>query len=136
MSVPTVGHLLIIGFEMMVWVGLFRLLRPRGPLGQWLRTSPEQLGWVGRHRRAVRAFLLAGLAMVIVLESRGYGFTARRVALAGVQSILLVGSGWAIHRHSVGLISRHAWRWGRREARIAARRMPTRSHRPPTCRAG
>ncbi len=120
-SVSTVGHLLIIGFEVMVWVGLFRLLRPRGPVGVWLRTSPEQLGWAGRHRRAVRAFLLAALATVIALEARGYGFTARRVALAGVQSIVLLGVGWAIHRHSIGLISRHAWRWGRREARIAAR---------------
>jgi potassium efflux system protein len=120
-SVATIGHLLIIGFEVMVWVGLFRLLRPRGPVGQWLRTSPEQLGWVGRHRRAVRSFLLAALATVIALEARGYGFTARRVALAGVQSIVLIGAGWAIHRHSIGLISRHAWRWGRREARIAAR---------------
>ncbi len=120
-SAPTIGHLLIIGFEVMVWVGLFRLLRPGGPVGQWLRTSPEQLGWVGRHRRAVRIFLLASLGAVIGLEARGYGFTARRMALAGVQSIVLIGTFWAIHRHSLHLIGRHAWRWARREARIAAR---------------
>lgn len=120
-SAPTICHLLIIGFEVMVWIGLFRLLRPGGPVGKWLRTSPEQLGWVGRHRRAVRGFLLASMAAVIGLESRGYGFTARRVAMAGVQTIILIGMGWAIHRHSLLLIGRHAWRWARREARIAAR---------------
>jgi potassium efflux system protein len=120
-SAPTICHLLIIGFEVMSWIWLFRLLRPGGPVGQWLRTSPEQLGWVGRHRRAVRVFLLAALGTVIGLETRGYGFTARRVALAGVQSIVLIGSCWAIHRHSLHLIGRHAWRWARREARIAAR---------------
>jgi potassium efflux system protein len=119
-SAPTIGHLLIIGFEVMVWLGTLRLLRPGGPVGQWLRSSPEQVGWVGRHRRLVRLFLLASLAAVIGLEARGYGFTARRVALAGAQSMILLGACWTVHRHSLGLISRHSWRWARREARIAA----------------
>lgn len=120
-SAPSICHLLIIGFEVMAWIGLFRLLRPWGPVGQWLRTSPEQIGWVGRHRRAVRVFLLAALGAVIGMETRGYGFTARRVALAGVQSLILIGSCWAIHRRSLTLIAKHSWRWGRREARIAAK---------------
>ena len=120
-STPAICHLLIIGFEVMTWVGLFRLLRPWGPVGQWLRTSPEQIGWVGRHRRVVRIFLLAALGAVIGMEARGYGFTARRVALAGVQSLVLIGSCWAFHRRSLTLIAKHSWRWGRREARIAAK---------------
>ncbi len=119
--VPTIGHLLIIGFEAMAWVGLLRLLRPSGPVGLWMTTSPEPLGWVGRHRRAVRGVLLVALGGVIGLEALGYGFTARRVALAGVQSIVLMGVCWALHRMTVSVVSKNAWRWLRREAKIAAK---------------
>jgi small-conductance mechanosensitive channel len=120
-SVPTVCHLLIVGFELMVWIGLGRLIRPSGPLGRWLATEPEQIGWAGRHRRSIRIFLLAALGGIIVLEARGYGFTARRVAMAGVQSMVLIGVCWAIHRLAVTLIAKHAWRWVRREANLAAK---------------
>ncbi len=111
----TICHLLFIGFEVMILIGLARLLRQHGPVGEWLATSPDQLGWVGRHRRGVRLFLLAVLACVIGLETRGYGFTARRFALAGTQSILILGFCWILHRLAVSLIAKHSWRWIRRQ---------------------
>jgi small-conductance mechanosensitive channel len=121
LAVPTICHLLIIGFEITIWVGLARLLRPRAPVCAWLATSPEHIGWVGRKRRAVRIVMLAALAVVIGLEIRGYGYSARRLAMAGVQSILLIGSCWVVHRLAVTLLANHTWRWLRRETRIAAK---------------
>ena len=116
----TIGHLLILGFEVSVWLGLSRLIRSGGPLGKWFATAPDQLGWAGRHRRAVRFVFLAGMAGVIALESRGYGFTARRVASASVQTIFLALLGWGAHRVSVALIAKNCWRWVRRETKHAA----------------
>jgi small-conductance mechanosensitive channel len=121
LTVPTICHLLIIGFEITVWIGLARLLRPGGQVGAWLATSPEQIGWVGRKRRAVRIVMLAALAVVIGLEIRGYGYSARRLAMAGMQSILLIGSCWVVHRLAVTVLANHTWRWLRRETRIAAK---------------
>jgi small-conductance mechanosensitive channel len=121
LTVPTICHLLIIGFEITVWIGLALLLRPGGAVGTWLATSPEQIGWVGRKRRAVRIVMLAALAVVIGLEVRGYGYSARRLAMAGMQSIILIGSCWVVHRLAVMLLANHTWRWLRRETRIAAK---------------
>jgi small-conductance mechanosensitive channel len=116
----TICHLLIIAFEVMVFIGVARLLRQRGPVGEWLTTSPDQLGWVGRHRRGVRLFLLAVLGSMIGLETQGYGFTARRFALAGIQSIVILGFAWVAHRLAVTLIAKYSWRWIRRGASSAS----------------
>jgi len=116
----TICHLLIISFEVSILVGLARLLRRAGPVGEWLATSPDQLGWVGQHRQAVRIFLLVVLASVIGLEIRGYGFTARRFAMAGAQSIVLLGLCWVLHRRAISLIAKNSWRWIRRQANSAA----------------
>lgn len=120
-AVPTLCHLLVITFELLVWIGVGRLLRSRGPLGSWLQQSPDALGWLGRRRRWIRMSLLVGLGAIISLEIRGYGFTARRISLAFVQTIVIGGMCWGLHRIAIALIAKHGHRWVRREAKIAAK---------------
>jgi potassium efflux system protein len=119
-SAPTICHLMIIVFEISVVVLVARFLRKNGALGKWLATSPEQLGWLGRRRRGLRIFILACMICVIGLEVRGYGFTARRFALAGLETTVLLGAAWAAHQVCTSMITKHSWRWIRREAKNAA----------------
>ncbi len=50
-SAPAACQLLVLGFELIVWGVVFRLVRGRSALVQWLSSGDQQRGWLVRHRR-------------------------------------------------------------------------------------
>ena len=103
-------------YELLVWGTFVRLLSRRSALFEWLavplsagdRGEPsgtlplslpsrsvtmrvhQGLAWLGIHRRLVASIALAALASIIVLDVRGYSFTARRLAAGGSQTLLAI----------------------------------------------
>ncbi len=71
------------------------------------------LVWLGRRRRLVTGLILAAIAAVIVLDVRGYSFTARRLAVGGSQTTVAIALAVAAYRAIAQAISRNAWRWAR-----------------------
>jgi small-conductance mechanosensitive channel len=138
-TAPSLGRLLIIVYEVIVWGTFVRLLSRSSAMIEWLATpfssdgegqgsgghSSSQtssvvsmrfhrgLAWLSRHRRAVAYFVLASVASIIVLDVRGYSFTARRLAAGGSQTLLAVGLAIFAYRALVRTINRNAWRWAR-----------------------
>jgi potassium efflux system protein len=91
---------------------------PATPVPGW-RSSPTaastrldaMLDWLGAHRRLVSWLVLAGIAFIIVLDIRGYSFSARRLAIGGSQTALLIVVACAVYHLIARTIGRHAWRW-------------------------
>ena len=110
-SAPAACQLLVLGFELTVWGVVFRLVRRRSALVQWLSDHHERLGWFGRNRRLAAGALLAAIGLVIVLDARGYSFTARRLALGAGQTLVLIGFCYGLYRMILQVIDLHAWRW-------------------------
>ncbi len=104
-------QILVLGFELIVWGVVFRLVRPRSALVQWLAEQHERLGWLGRHRRPVAGAVLAAIGLVIVLDTQGYSFTARRLAIGAGQTVVLIGFCYALYRMILQAIDLHGWRW-------------------------
>ena len=48
------------------------------------------LVWLGRRRRLVAGLVLAAMAAIIMLDVRGYSFTARRLAIGGSQTAVAI----------------------------------------------
>jgi len=71
------------------------------------------LAWLGRHRRVVAWLVLAALAAVIALDVRGYSFTARRLAVGGSESFVVILLAAAAYRALGRVIDHHRWRWAR-----------------------
>jgi potassium-dependent mechanosensitive channel len=69
------------------------------------------LFWLARRRRLVSSLILAAVAIVIVLDVRGYSFTARRLASGGWQTMLVIVLAAALYRSSARAISANGWRW-------------------------
>jgi potassium efflux system protein len=69
------------------------------------------LAWLSRRRRVAAWLVLAAIAAVIVLDVRGYSFSARRLAIAGSQTAAVIALGVAAYRAILRAIDRHAWRW-------------------------
>jgi small-conductance mechanosensitive channel len=69
------------------------------------------LFWLGRRRRVVAGFVIAAIAVIIVLDVRGYSFTARRVAAGGIQTAVAIALAVATYRVILQAIGRNAWRW-------------------------
>ena len=69
------------------------------------------LAWLGRHRRSVAYLALAALGSIIVLDIRGYSFTARRLAVGGSETAAIVLLATAAYRGIGRAIRRNAWRW-------------------------
>jgi potassium efflux system protein len=55
--------------------------------------------------------LLAALGLVIVLDARGYSFTARRLASAAGQTLVLIAFCSMLYQLILRAIDLHAWRW-------------------------
>jgi potassium efflux system protein len=150
-AAPALGRLLVIGYELLVWITCVRLLRRSSALAAWLglpRSSTSEgqssisaltlssaelpvmtgvsashpaavsnvhagLAWLGRRRRLVAYVALAALGSIIVLDIRGYSFTARRLAVGGSQTAAMIILAAAAYRGIGRAISRNAWRWAR-----------------------
>jgi small-conductance mechanosensitive channel len=69
------------------------------------------LFWLGRRRRAVAGLVITAIAAIVVLDVRGYSFTARRVAAGGIQTAVAIALAVAAYRVLLQVISRNAWRW-------------------------
>ena len=107
----TIDRLLILAFELSFLWTCYRVVRHRGALAVWLTSEENPVPWLGRHRRTISWTLLLGTALLIALDTQGYGFTARRLALALGQTLVLVVACWLGERALRTLIDRHAWRW-------------------------
>jgi small-conductance mechanosensitive channel len=138
-TAPSLGRLLIIVYELLVWGTFVRLLSRKSAFIEWLATpfscdyhsqpagalpsAPASwsvslrcrrgLAWLSRHRRLVACLALAALASIIVLDVRGYSFTARRLATGSSQTMLAIALAMVAYRAIGGTISRNAWRWAR-----------------------
>jgi potassium efflux system protein len=110
-SAPASCRLLVVGFEIAVWAVAFRLVRRRSALVQWLAAQDNRLAWLGRRQRTVAAAVLAAIGLVIVLDARGYSFTARRLTSAAVQTLVLIGFCSLLYQMILRAIDLHAWRW-------------------------
>ena len=69
------------------------------------------LFWLGRRRRAVAGLVITAIAAIVVLDARGYSFTARRVAAGGIQTTVTIALAIAAYRVTSQAITRDLWRW-------------------------
>ncbi|HEV3167272.1 MAG TPA: mechanosensitive ion channel domain-containing protein [Isosphaeraceae bacterium] len=112
-TVNALARLLGMGFEVSTWLIVYRLVRSKSPLVIWLLEHPEQFGWLCRNRRPLAWTILGAIGAVIGLDMQGYSFTARRLATAGTQSVVLLGACWAVHALILRAIDSHSWHWMR-----------------------
>ena len=69
----------------------------------------ELLRWLEQRRRLVPWFGSFVVLAIILLEARGYSFTARRLATGLSQSAIVAAICWAIYRVISKAIDEHAW---------------------------
>jgi potassium efflux system protein len=91
------------------------------PILAWL---PASMAWLGRHRRIIGWTVLAAFASIIVLDVRGYSFTARRMAVGGSQTALVFSLAVSVYHLLARAINHNASRWARPE-RSWARKLTT-----------
>ena len=120
-TAPTLARLFGLGFEVIVWVVAYRLVRSRSELVRWLRgdgLTPRH--WLVRHQRLAGVGLRIAIAVVIGLDALGYGFTAHRLAIGGAHSALLAFACWGAYSLICRAIEAQSWRWHRGGTRAAA----------------
>jgi len=110
-AASALARLLTLGFEMTCWFLACRLLRSTSPLLNWLAESPDQLSWVGRHRRAFAIGTQVALGLVLVLDGAGYRFTSLRLIFGGTFTLALAAASWGVYQLLLLLIANQAWRW-------------------------
>jgi potassium efflux system protein len=69
------------------------------------------LCWISRRRRALGWLLLFLAGAIIVLDVRGFSFTARRLAVGGTETLALCIVCWSLNRGLNRIISQYARRW-------------------------
>jgi potassium efflux system protein len=83
----------------------------------WQPSAPSRLlaalAWLGRRRRLIACLILAAVGSIIILDVRGYSFTARRLAVGGSKTAVAITIAVAAYRAIGRAISRNAWRWAR-----------------------
>ena len=104
-SAPTVVRGLILGFEAVVLLIALWALHWHSPLVGWLTQSAT------RHQRKVSVVAIAGVAAVIVLDVRGYSFSAHRLSNGAAGSLAVAVLCWGIYRVLIRFVDDHAWRW-------------------------
>ncbi|WP_165232510.1 mechanosensitive ion channel family protein [Aquisphaera insulae] len=133
-AAPAITRLFVLAFELSVWTTLVTLLRGGSPLMRWCDLdcearesgpsvpdwAPEHgpaadppspaswVVWISRRRRFVAWTILAVVAAIVMLDVRGYRFTARRLAAGSTQSLLLFVACWTLHRGLSRLLARRA----------------------------
>jgi potassium-dependent mechanosensitive channel len=140
---PAFSRFLILAFELMAWGTWVWLLRGRSALLGWFAIQPADatavepeadppadrmpvaggvkansrvyagLVWISGKRRIAAALVLAAIATIIILDVRGYSFSARRLAVAGTQTGAVIALGIAAYRVLVRAIDQHVDCWAR-----------------------
>ena len=110
-AAPAVVRVLTLGYELYVLGVAVWLFRTRSALVVWLAESPKQLGRLARHPRVSSLVVVAGVAGVMLLDVRGYSYSANRLATGALGSLLIAMICWAIYRILIRLIDERAWRW-------------------------
>jgi small-conductance mechanosensitive channel len=123
-AAPAVVRGLFLAFEVAVLAIAFALFRRRSALISWLAESPARLGRLARHKRLLCAAVLAGVTAVIVLDARGYSYSAHRMATGAVGSLVVAIVCWGLYRVMLRAIDRHAWQWIRMRHAFARRGEP------------
>ncbi len=77
--------------------------------------------WLGRHRRIAGWTVLAAFASIIALDVRGYSFTARRMAIGGSQTVVVLALAVSVYHLVARAINHNAWRWVRPDRSWARR---------------
>jgi potassium-dependent mechanosensitive channel len=129
LSAPAFTRFLVLAFELVTWGACIRLLRGRSALMASLAMESADpsstagasggsrvhagLAWISRRRRGAALLLLAGIVAVIVLDVRGYSYSARRLAVAGSQTAVVIALGVAAYRAMARAIDRRVGRWAR-----------------------
>ena len=112
-SAPAICRVLGLTFEIVAWGVVFCLLRrKRSAVAHWLLDFDGELNarLAKRYAAASTLFLIA-LGGIIALDAAGYGFSARRLTIAGVQTLAVLATAKGIYWLVVRLIERHSWRW-------------------------
>ncbi len=110
-SAPAVVRGLILGFEAIVLVIVIWSLHWHSPLVAWLTRAETRMSRLGRHQRKISALAIAGVASVMVLDARGYSFSAHRLSTGAVGSIGVAIVCWLVDRLMNRFVDDHAWRW-------------------------
>ncbi|MDR3636149.1 MAG: mechanosensitive ion channel [Isosphaeraceae bacterium] len=108
---PAVSRFLDLAFGVAVGGIVLFLARGNSPLVEWLVQTPERWGWLNRRRRVLVASLLSFIAAVVSLDAFGYSFTAHRLGVGAIQSVLIAALCWGLYRLLVEAIDHQAWRW-------------------------
>ena len=115
-TAPEICRALVLAFEALVLGVTVRVSRRRGPVSRWITRDGDSPNWIGRHRRLCRWLLIGYVAGIFALDTQGFGFTARRVATAGVQTTALLAACFLAYWLLAQAIDNNAWQWVRRGA--------------------
>ena len=112
-SAPAICRVLGLSFEVVAWCVVFCLLRrKRSAVVNWLIDfHGEQSSRTSKRYFAASTLFLIALGGIVALDALGYGFSARRLTIGGVQTLAVLTTAKALHWLVVRLIERHAWRW-------------------------
>lgn len=125
LGAPAFSRFLVLAFELVIWGTFIHLVRARSALMASLALEPEGesatdgsriqagLAWMSRRRRWGAIVVLAACGAIIVLDVRGYSYSARRLAVAGSQTAIVIALGVAVFRAAARGIDRHVGRWAR-----------------------
>lgn len=136
-TASSLSRFLFLAFELIVVASLAYHLRPNSALMLWINpdvpTEPSSQGgdavatnsapasgscntvgqagliWCQRRARMFTRLIVACGVVIIGLDVMGYSFAATRLALGGLESLVVFSLSWAIHRGLARLI---AWRLG------------------------
>ncbi len=110
-TAPALCRCLLLTFETLLVVISLRLIRRSSPTVTWLRERREGQTWFARHDRSVCWSIVGLVGVILALDMMGYGFTARRISTAAIESAILALAGCVAYWTIAQAIDHHAWRW-------------------------
>lgn len=111
LSAPSLCRLFELLFQIVILGVAIRLGYPRLPFAGWVLESTERFASWRRHRYVIAGILPVVIAIVIILDARGYTFTARRFSLGAFQFALVAALCWGLYKLILRAIDHQAWRW-------------------------
>ncbi len=110
-AAPALCRIAILAYEILFLGAILWTRRRRSALSRWLAEPNSPRGWTARHARSLLLALIGGIIAVIVLDARGFSYSARRLAsgVGGSLAVAVVCRG--LYHVLARMIDRHAWRW-------------------------